>query len=207
MKNIKGLENYLIFTLRQTYIICQEHDIDTENYISRLEHSIAMAKLAVKFGKKEKCSKEEQDILYVAGLLHDIAKLNPSKKNHDKMGAYIARLILDKYKDTLSIEFIGKVISCIETHSDKKSVNKGYNKLNQILIEVDVLEKMEPDRYAYRESNNDRSLILKHLTKVANKLSKRNDYLVTKTSKKYYTKRLPEFLYMLNKASFENLLY
>lgn len=206
MINIKGLENYLIFTLRQTYQACIDLGKTTENYMSRLEHSMAMAKLAVKFAKKEKCNKEEQDILYVAGLLHDIGKLNPSKKDHDKLGAVIARNILSNYKNELGIDFIGKVVSCIETHSDKEAVGKGYNKLNQILIEVDVLEKMEPDRYAYREGNYSTLERLKHLTKAANKLSRRDDYLVTKTSKKYYRKMLPEFLYMLNRASYESLL-
>lgn len=206
MKNIKGLENYLVFTLRQTYEVCVQHDISAEDYVNRLEHSLEMAKLAVKFAKKEKCSKEEQDIIYVAGLLHDIAKLNPSKKNHDVLGTSIARIILERYKDDLSIEFIGKVISCIETHSDKKSANKEYGKLNQILIEVDVLEKMEPSRYGYSEDNYDKVTRLKHLTKVASKLSRRDDYLVTKTGKKYYKKRLPEFLSILSRLSFECLL-
>lgn len=207
MKNIKGLENYLIFTLRETHKACiNQGKTGVEDYIGRLEHSLDMARLAVKFAKKEKCSKEEQDIIYVAGMLHDIGKLNPSKINHDALGANIARIILNNYTHKLTTDFINKVVSCIETHSDKESVNKKYEKINQILIEVDVLEKMSVHRFSYDELNNDKVTVMKHLTKVLNKLSRRKDYLVTKTSKKYYKKMLPEFIYIINKTSFECLL-
>lgn len=198
---VEELKNYLKLTIQESYK-SGNYDTSKRYDIARYEHSVAVANLAWVMGYKEGLSEENKQNLYIAGLLHDIAKYTGHEDGHDAIGAKITYKLLKKYIDILNEKRIEVICDCIKDHSNKTKDDK-RGLLAQIIIEADVLEKLNVNRYALRVDIFGVDDVINIIYKILKKLIKRDNYLVTSSGKAYYKKNIVSFITFVQKIMTE----
>lgn len=135
-----------------------------KNYdLNTYYHSKRVAVLSLNIGKALKCSEEELNILYYAGLYHDIGKLDiplsiinkPNKLNCEEWEIIKTHPIhsLNLIKDEVSNPIIREII----LYHHENINGTGYYKipnislLNQIVCVADIYDALTSDR-AYRKA-------------------------------------------------------
>jgi uncharacterized protein len=153
------------------------------------DHIERVYNLALHIGEKENADLE---ILKLAALLHDIARIEQDNSNgeicHAELGASLAKEILKKHN--FSEEKINKVVHCIRTHRFRKE-NKPETKEAQILYDADKIDSIGAigiGRVFAYGGEHDRSLD-KSCQEFQFKLSKVKDNLLTEEGKKVAQER------------------
>ncbi|MFB6163364.1 MAG: HD domain-containing protein [Halococcoides sp.] len=103
----------------------------------RFNHIRNVVDLAVEIARKEGAN---PDVVRVAALFHDIAKLEAEQDEHADSGAHVAREYLTTHVDYPQ-SFVDQVCSAIEDHSYQGPVTD-LPLETQCLIEADVLDKV-----------------------------------------------------------------
>ncbi|MFB6300640.1 MAG: HD domain-containing protein [Halobacteriales archaeon] len=103
----------------------------------RYNHILNVVDLASKIADREGADK---DIVKVAALFHDIAKLEAEQDVHAEAGARVAREYLETHGD-FPASFVDRVCKSIEEHSYQESVTD-LSLETQCLIEADILDKI-----------------------------------------------------------------
>ena len=80
------------------------------------------------------------DVVRVAALFHDIAKLEAEQDEHAAEGARVAREYLESHTD-LPESFIEETCRCVEEHSYQGAVTD-LSLETQCLVEADILDKV-----------------------------------------------------------------
>ncbi|MBS3817066.1 MAG: HD domain-containing protein [Candidatus Thermoplasmatota archaeon] len=102
-KNIDDLENH-----------CKEAYKDAESIIHGWGHAYRVAEGAKWLVKMKNKSKENQDLAYVAGLLHDIVRPIDEERCHAEASAEKARDILTYFN--LQENHISKICKAVKDH-------------------------------------------------------------------------------------------
>jgi uncharacterized protein len=103
----------------------------------RFNHIRNVVELAAEIARAEGA---DEDVVRVAALFHDIAKLEAEQDAHAEEGARVAREYLESHTD-LPESFIEEVCRCVEDHSYQGDVTDLALE-TQCLIEADVLDKV-----------------------------------------------------------------
>lgn len=192
-KLVENLKPVLFYTLKESYCLGKNNDINKGYNVYRYEHCIAVADLAYILAKEHGVTGDDLQDIYLAGLLHDIAKYDISKVDHAVNGASIAKSLL-MIQNKFSEARIDRICGYIYTHSCKNDSKKKFPFLNQILIEVDVLEKMNTKINAYSLDLYMLEEVSCSVLKILKKLALRKNYLKTKEGIKYYKNHIDDFM-------------
>lgn len=103
----------------------------------RFNHSLNVVDLATQIAEKEGA---DTDVVRVAALFHDVAKLEVDQDVHAAEGARIAREYLESHGD-FPQSFIARICECIEDHSHQGPLSQ-VSLETQCLIEADLLDKV-----------------------------------------------------------------
>lgn len=103
----------------------------------RFNHTRNVVELAGQIAEQEGA---DPDVVQVAALFHDVAKLDADQDVHAEEGARIAREYLQSRGDYPE-SFIDQVCRCVEDHSYQGNVTEASLE-TQCLIEGDVLDKV-----------------------------------------------------------------
>lgn len=103
----------------------------------RYNHILNVVDLATRIAEREGA---DIDVVTVAGLFHDVAKLEVDQDVHAEAGARIAREYLESHSD-FPDSFIATVCQVIEDHSYQGELSD-LSIEAQCLIEADVLDKI-----------------------------------------------------------------
>lgn len=103
----------------------------------RFNHIINVVELATKIAQREDADVE---VVRVAGLFHDVAKLEVDQDVHAREGARVARAYLTSHGD-FPESFIDEVCTVVEQHSYQGPLSD-VSLETQCLIEADVLDKV-----------------------------------------------------------------
>ncbi|WP_132057720.1 HD domain-containing protein [Halorussus amylolyticus] len=103
----------------------------------RFNHILNVVDLAETIAEAEGAN---VDVVRVAGLFHDIAKLDADQEVHAEEGARIARKYLETHGD-FPESFIEEVCKAVENHSYQGDLTN-LSKEAQCLIEADLLDKV-----------------------------------------------------------------
>ena len=103
----------------------------------RFNHILNVVELATVIAEREGA---DEDVVRVAALFHDIAKLEADQEVHAEEGARIAREYLDSHGD-LPQSFVEQVCQVVEDHSYQGSL-ADVTLETRCLIEADVLDKV-----------------------------------------------------------------
>lgn len=102
----------------------------------RFNHTRNVVELGARIARKEGAA---VDVVRVAALFHDIAKLEADQEQHADEGARIARKYLETHGD-FPASFVDQVCDAITDHSYQGSL-ESLPLETQCLIEADVLDK------------------------------------------------------------------
>jgi uncharacterized protein len=103
----------------------------------RFNHILNVVDLAEEIGETEGA---DIDVVRVAALFHDVAKLDAEQDVHAEAGATIARKYLESHGD-FPDSFVDRVCRIVENHSYQGSVTD-LSVEAQCLIEADILDKV-----------------------------------------------------------------
>ena len=103
----------------------------------RFNHTRNVVELAGKIAEEEG---GDPDVVRVAALFHDVAKLDADQDVHAEEGARIAREYLQSHGD-FPESFVDQVCRCVKNHSYQGEVTD-LSLETQCLIEGDVLDKV-----------------------------------------------------------------
>ncbi len=103
----------------------------------RFNHTRNVVELAGRIAEEEG---GDPDVVRVAALFHDVAKLDADQDVHAEEGARIARKYLESHGDVPE-SFVDQVCRCVENHSYQSEVTD-LSLETQCLIEGDVLDKV-----------------------------------------------------------------
>ncbi|NIS34485.1 MAG: HD domain-containing protein, partial [Actinobacteria bacterium] len=103
----------------------------------RFNHILNVVELAGRIAEREGA---DVDVVRVAALFHDVAKLEVDQDVHAEAGARVAREYLESHAD-FPESFIDRVCTVIENHSYQGPVTD-LSLEAQCLIEADVLDKV-----------------------------------------------------------------
>ncbi|MFB6253108.1 MAG: HD domain-containing protein [Halobacteriaceae archaeon] len=103
----------------------------------RFNHVRNVVNVATTIAEKEGAN---IDVVRVAGLFHDIAKLEASQEEHAEVGAEITRQYLENHQNYPE-PFIDQVCTAIADHSDEEDLTE-YPIETQCVIEGDLLDKV-----------------------------------------------------------------
>jgi uncharacterized protein len=103
----------------------------------RFNHILNVVALATKIAKQEGA---DVDVTRVAGLFHDIAKLDADQDVHAEEGARVAREYLET-RGEFPPSFVDEVCRAIENHSYQGDLSD-LSLETQCLVEADVLDKV-----------------------------------------------------------------
>lgn len=103
----------------------------------RFNHILNVVELAADIADREGA---DVDVVRVAGLFHDVAKLEVDQDVHAEAGARVAREYLESHAD-FPESFIDRVCTVIENHSYQGPVTD-LSLEAQCLIEADLLDKV-----------------------------------------------------------------
>lgn len=123
MINVNELEKICKLLKRTLKKDAKKAKLDKKEIDRRYYHSIRVARLCLELGqqdfKKYSLNNKDLEILFIAGLLHDISKFKEKlgKGNHAEI-AYNDLPIFLKFK---SEEFIYSIADIVSKHSDKKN--------------------------------------------------------------------------------------
>jgi uncharacterized protein len=102
----------------------------------RFNHITNVVDLAERIASEEGAN---VDVVRVAALFHDIAKLEADQEVHAEEGARIARKYLETHGD-FAQSFVDQVCRAVESHSYQGDVSD-LSLETQVLIEADLLDK------------------------------------------------------------------
>ena len=103
----------------------------------RFNHILNVVDLAAHIADREG---GDVDVVKVAGLFHDVAKLEADQEEHAEEGARIAREYLETHADVPE-SFIDRVCTVIENHSYQGPLTD-LSRETQCLVEADILDKI-----------------------------------------------------------------
>jgi uncharacterized protein len=103
----------------------------------RFNHILNVVDLAEEIGETEGA---DIDVVRVAALFHDVAKLDAEQDVHAEAGATVARKYLESHGD-FPDSFVDRVCRIVENHSYQGSVTDLSTEA-QCLIEADILDKV-----------------------------------------------------------------
>lgn len=103
----------------------------------RFNHIMNVVELSTKIAEKEGA---DEDVVRVAALFHDIAKLDADQDVHAEEGARVAREYLESHGD-FPPSFVDQVCRSIEEHSYQGNL-RDLSKETQCLVEGDLLDKV-----------------------------------------------------------------
>jgi uncharacterized protein len=103
----------------------------------RFNHTLNVVELATEIADREGA---DVDVVRVAALFHDIAKLEAPQERHADEGARVAREYLDTRGDYPQ-SFVDQVAQSVREHSYQGSLDD-VSMETQCLIEADVLDKV-----------------------------------------------------------------
>ena len=103
----------------------------------RFNHTLNVMSLAEKIAREEGA---DPDIVRVAALFHDVAKLDADQDVHAEEGARVAREYLQTRGDYAE-SFVERVCRAIEQHANQGSVDE-LDPETRTLIEADLLDKV-----------------------------------------------------------------
>jgi HD superfamily phosphodiesterase len=126
MSRIKDLQ-------KQVYKILEKMD-DPEKQMKAISHLHGVALAAAVLAKKRG---EDAELATMAGMMHDLyAYKSGSYDEHEKRGAELARVILEKL-DVTTEEETDIICSAISHHGDKAEV---HAPMDEILKDADVID-------------------------------------------------------------------
>ncbi|EAX48199.1 metal dependent phosphohydrolase [Thermosinus carboxydivorans Nor1] len=115
--------------------------------VKRINHALKVYGLAKSIGEAEGLSKEEQDVLEIAAILHDIGIKESERKYNSSAGTYqeiegppIARKLLQEF--AFSVQQIDRICYLIGHHHTYSQID-GVD--FQILVEADFLVNIFED--------------------------------------------------------------
>lgn len=100
-------------------------EVDSPSIVHDFDHLKRTAKGAKWYVKARQGSKEEENLAYVAGLLHDIKRPKSNKVDHVQASAEKGRRILNQFE--LKESQIERIIGAIKTHSMLENWEKNIN--------------------------------------------------------------------------------
>ncbi|WP_227376525.1 HD domain-containing protein [Haladaptatus halobius] len=103
----------------------------------RFNHILNVVDLAETIAEREGA---DVDVARVAGLFHDIAKLDADQEVHAEEGARVAREYLESHGE-FPESFVDQVCKAVENHSYQGDLSR-LSKETQSLIEADMLDKV-----------------------------------------------------------------
>ncbi|MFB6153581.1 MAG: HD domain-containing protein [Halodesulfurarchaeum sp.] len=103
----------------------------------RFNHILNVVKLGTQIARKEGA---DEDVVRVAALFHDIAKLDADQDVHAEEGARVAREYLESHGD-YPPSFTDQVCRAIENHSHQGDL-EDVSLETRCLIEADLLDKV-----------------------------------------------------------------
>lgn len=103
----------------------------------RFNHIVNVAELADEIARKEGA---DRDVVNVATLFHDIAKLDADQDAHADEGARVAREYLETH-GTFPASFIDRVCKSIAGHSTQRDLSEVPLE-TRCLIEADIIDKI-----------------------------------------------------------------
>ena len=103
----------------------------------RFNHILNVVDLATDIAEREGA---DVDVVRVAALFHDVAKLDADQDTHAEDGARVARKFLDSHGD-FSESFVDRVTRAIEEHSYQGDL-ADLSLETRCLIEADTLDKI-----------------------------------------------------------------
>ncbi len=103
----------------------------------RFNHIMNVVELATDIARKEGAN---PDVVRVAALFHDIAKLEADQDVHAEAGARVAREYLESHGD-FPASFVDQVCRAIEDHSHQGELDD-LSLETQCLVEADLLDKI-----------------------------------------------------------------
>jgi uncharacterized protein len=103
----------------------------------RFNHILNVVDLAKTIAEREGA---DVDVARVAGLFHDIAKLDADQEVHAEEGARVAREYLESHGE-FPESFVDQVCKAVENHSYQGDLSR-LSKETQSLIEADMLDKV-----------------------------------------------------------------
>ena len=103
----------------------------------RFNHIMNVVELAEEIAEREGAN---VDVVSVAALFHDVAKLEAEQDRHAEEGAEIARKYLDSHAD-YPPSFVDQVCTAIELHSHQGDLSEVPLEA-QCLVEADMLDKV-----------------------------------------------------------------
>jgi len=103
----------------------------------RFNHILNVVELAAHIAEREGA---DVDVVRVAGLFHDVSKLEVDQDVHAEAGAHVAREYLESHGD-FPASFVDQVCEVIEGHSYQGAVTD-LSLEAQSLIEADLLDKV-----------------------------------------------------------------
>ncbi|ALG81687.1 metal dependent phosphohydrolase [Halanaeroarchaeum sulfurireducens] len=106
----------------------------------RFNHIMNVVELATEIAEREGA---DVDVVTVAALFHDIAKLEVEQDRHAEEGATIARKYLETHGD-YPPSFVDRVCESIERHSHQGDLTD-LSPETRCLVEADMLDKIGPN--------------------------------------------------------------
>jgi uncharacterized protein len=103
----------------------------------RFHHTLNVVDLATEIAEREGA---DVDVVRVAALFHDIAKLDAEQERHAEEGAHIAREYLDAHGDYPQ-SFVDRVARSVTDHSYQGTL-EDVDLETRCLIEADILDKV-----------------------------------------------------------------
>ncbi|WP_435097161.1 HD domain-containing protein [Halarchaeum sp. P4] len=103
----------------------------------RFNHIVNVRELAAEIAEKEGA---DVDVVRVAALFHDIAKLDADQEVHAEEGARVARQYLETHGD-YPASFVDRVCRAVEHHSHTDELGE-LDLESRCLIEADMLDKV-----------------------------------------------------------------
>ena len=103
----------------------------------RFNHIMNVVSLAARIARREGA---DVDVVRVAALFHDIAKLDADQEVHAEEGARVARQYLETHVD-FPASFVDRVCQSITDHSHQGALSS-MSLETQCLIEADLLDKV-----------------------------------------------------------------
>lgn len=103
----------------------------------RFNHTLNVLSLAEEIARKEGA---DIDVVRVAALFHDVAKLDADQEIHAEEGARVAREYLNS-RGSFPNSFVDRVCRAIDGHTHSGDVSE-LSLESQCLIEADVLDKV-----------------------------------------------------------------
>jgi len=103
----------------------------------RFNHIMNVVELGARIADREGA---DVDVVRVAALFHDIAKLEADQDVHAEAGAHVAREYLETHGE-FPPSFVDRVCAAIEDHSNEGAVDE-LPLETQCLIEADLLDKV-----------------------------------------------------------------